>query len=906
VDWIESKAAATIDPGRVRVALIALKAAWRHDLPPLRDLIERFPVGEKSLLALFAVSPVSAEKLAHDPAGLVWLAQPEICASDRGPRRMRVDLELEKAPGFDPHFRALRRIKARELVRIALRDIARLSTLEQTTLELSHLAELCLHEVYTGWLAEFSRRWGAPKTDFTVLGMGKFGGQELNYSSDIDVIFLFGEDGMLNPNFSHQDFFTRLAEKIVATFSSADAGGALFRIDLRLRPEGASGPLVRSLESMENYYAGFGETWERMALIKACRVCGSEELAYEFSQHLQPFIFPRTLSSDLVDEISAIKARIERELVGHENLRRNVKLGYGGIREIEFVVQTLQLIHGARHAFLQERNTLRALRALQELNLVQRHDMETLASAYRFLRDVEHRLQIEHEQQTHTLPEQHDARTHIAAGLGFASLTTFEETLRAHTDGVRAIFDKVLRANRDSAEIAASDLSFFNDAPRAEKELAQLRRAGAGVHIAPRTGKLFAKLEPLLLAQLSRVADPDLALTRFVRYVERYGIRGTLFEMLVTHPRLLELLVRLFDASRFLTDIVLRRPQLIEELTRGDTLGKSYAVADYLAGLAQNEERLGWMDGVRVYRRAQILRIALRDILGFADLERVQSEYSALAEACVIFVQRELGLDDSLTAVAMGKFGGCELSYGCDLDVIFLGENVAGTAELIKAITARTNEGIVFPLDARLRPEGVAGLLTIPLDSYEAYFQNRAQLWEAQALTKSRPISGPLQNEFARWSRQTWRRFGACDDLFEKIRAMHARIVRERSSSQDLLEFKTGSGGLMELEFLTQALQMRHNVWEPNTPRALTLLGERSILPLETARELTAHYFFLRKIEAVIRRVENSSASTLPSSEFDQLILARRLGFAKAEEFFDSYRGARDSIHLAFELVLIR
>src|SRR5438067_3990687 len=433
MDWVEEKASQSTEPERIRLALTSLGAVWPAEFPPLRAVVEDFPAGEKNLLALFAASPISAEKMANDPGALLWLAQPEICNSERGPRRMQRDLDETKnanaSLGFDPQFRALRRVKNREMLRIALRDVARLSSLEQTTLELSHLAELCLNEVYCGWLAEYSRRWGAPKTDFAVLGMGKFGGQELNYSSDIDVIFLYGEDGFLNPNFTYQEFFTRLAEKIAETFSASHAAGPLFRIDLRLRPEGASGLLVRSLEAMENYYAGFGETWERMALIKARGVCGSDELAYEFSQRLQPFIYPRSLSPDLLEEISTIKARIERDIVGHAELQRNVKLGYGGIREIEFVAQTLQLIHGARHAFLHERSTLKSLRALEQLDLVQNEDMEILIAAYRFLRDVEHRLQIEREQQTHTLPEKREARARIAASLGFASLDLFEETL---------------------------------------------------------------------------------------------------------------------------------------------------------------------------------------------------------------------------------------------------------------------------------------------------------------------------------------------------------------------------------------------------------------------------------------------------------------------------------------------
>ena len=240
-------------------------------------------------------------------------------------------------------------------------------------------------------------------------GLGKLGGRELNHSSDIDVIFLYEDEGQVSPNFTYHEWFNQLGAKIIETFAAHDPDGALFRIDLRLRPEGTAGPLARSLESMENYYAGFGETWERLALIKARSIAGSRELAYEFLRQHQPFIFPRSPTPDVLEEIAGIKRRIERDIVGHENIGRDVKLGAGGIREIEFVVQALQLLHGARHAFLQETSTLKALPVLADLELLPRSEARVLENGYRFLRRVEHRLQIEAEQQTHTVPEDPEA-----------------------------------------------------------------------------------------------------------------------------------------------------------------------------------------------------------------------------------------------------------------------------------------------------------------------------------------------------------------------------------------------------------------------------------------------------------------------------------------------------------------
>src|SRR5438132_1460023 len=286
------------------------------------------------------------------------------------------------------------------MTRIAVRELANVASLEETTGELSQVAEICIRNVFEHWNMELRQQYGSPKAEFAILALGKLGGGELNHSSDVDLMFLYSQEGQLSSRFSYHEFFNRLGKKILETFSTRDSAGSLFRVDLRLRPEGSAGPLVRSLESMENYYGGFGETWERLALIKARGIAGSQELAYEFLRQHQPFIYPKSPTPDLLDEIASIKRRIERDVVGMDKLQRDIKLGRGGIREIEFVVQTLQFIHGARQAFLQESSTLKALRALAELELVPRSEILELDGAYRFLRRTEHRLQFEADQQS--------------------------------------------------------------------------------------------------------------------------------------------------------------------------------------------------------------------------------------------------------------------------------------------------------------------------------------------------------------------------------------------------------------------------------------------------------------------------------------------------------------------------
>src|SRR5712691_7582365 len=419
--WIGEKAAASLNRSQVETTLFQLSERWPPTAPPFADVVEQFPLGEAALLHLLAVSSICAARLTRSPEILLWLHQPEVCLSSRGYAEMFDELRIVAGDSFSAeNFAALRFWKGREMTRVALRELANVAPLEETTGELSQIAEICLRRVFEFWDAELRQRYGSPKAEFAILALGKLGGCELNHSSDVDLLFLYSEEGQLAPHISYHQFFNRLGNKILETFSPPHPAGSLFRADLRLRPEGSAGPLARSLESMENYYAGFGETWERIALIKARGIAGSRELAYDFLRLHQPFIYPKSATPDLLEEIANIKHRIERDVVGPEKLERDVKLGRGGIRDIEFIVQTLQLIHGARNPFLQESSMLKALHALRELDLLPHDEVLALDNAYRFLRRVEHRLQIEAEQQTHTLPDQPEALHHLARSLRFS------------------------------------------------------------------------------------------------------------------------------------------------------------------------------------------------------------------------------------------------------------------------------------------------------------------------------------------------------------------------------------------------------------------------------------------------------------------------------------------------------
>jgi glutamate-ammonia-ligase adenylyltransferase len=897
--WIRKKAATTLNPSQVETTLVQLNEQWPANAMSLAEVVQQFPLGEAALLHLLAVSSICAARLTRNPETLLWLAHPEVCLASRGRAEMLAEVHaLTSDSEVDNNFGALRFWKGREMTRVAVRELAAVAPLEETTGELSQIAEICLRRVFEFWDAELRQRYGSPKAEFAILALGKLGGGELNHSSDVDLLFLYSDEGQLTPHISYHQFFNRLGNKILETFSKPHPAGSLFRVDLRLRPEGSAGPLARSLESMENYYAGFGETWERIALIKARGITGSRELAYDFLRLHQPFIYPKSATPDLLDEIAKIKHRIERDVVGPEKLERDVKLGRGGIRDIEFIVQTLQLIHGARNPFLQEPSMLKALRALRELDLLPREDVLALDEAYRFLRRVEHRLQIEAEQQTHTVPDEPDPLSQLAHSLRFASAIDFTAALRNRMGSVRPIFQRIISGS--PVQPAKVTIEFFKDAKRAEKALRELERGATSFHVATRTREIFQRLRPILLDWMAKAADPDATLNQFLRFVESYGLRSLLFELLVTNPKLLELVVKTLDASRFAGDLLIRRPQLLEDITRDPTFDEPRSVEENLGRLDSLGASANNLDPIRAYRQRQLLRIILRDVLGLVQPAATFVELSDVAEACLVFVAKLLA-SEQLTIIALGKFGGRELSYGADLDVLFIGEDVRAAQNLMTAMAQPTAEGNIWALDARLRPEGEKGPVVCSLETYESYYATRAQLWEIQALTRARGITGPLKNEFMKVAKAAWRR--ACQDpnLFMKIDDMVQRIRRERGSGLDFLDLKTGAGGIIEAEFLVQALQMRANIWEQNWERAVDGLHQSGHLDKSDVAKLKKSYAFLRRCELVLRRYDNRSISTLPSDPDEERKFAIRLGYNEFDAFRRDYLTAREAIHTFYQ-----
>jgi [glutamine synthetase] adenylyltransferase / [glutamine synthetase]-adenylyl-L-tyrosine phosphorylase len=954
--------------------------------------------------ALFSGSQALSNWVAANPGELSALT-PELLKHARREAGLRRELDAMLAPLLETGdhanaFAAIRRFKQKEWLRIAARDLARLSNVTEIIQELSDLADVSLDAVLRLCRRQSVERFGQPwhqdasgrwqPTEFCVLGLGKLGGQELNYSSDVDVIFVYSEEGQVfkqppgkttttaGGQTNHQ-FFNRLAELFIAEVGRMTGEGMLYRIDLRLRPEGDAGPLARSMESYENYYAQWGQTWERMMLIKARCVAGDESLAGEFLEMTQPFRYPRSLGEGVLREVAAMKDRIENEVVKAGELDRNVKLGRGGIREIEFTAQTLQLLHAGRLPFLQGAQTLPALEKLAQYDLLGRDEARLLAEAYCFLRDVEHRLQMEDNQQTHTIPMAPAARRRLAALMGFDELADFEAARQKHTGAVRRVYDKLLKADSPEpgamlpAEFEGSEAEWkkilaehsFKNIEHSLRLLREFAQGPGYGHVSSRTMELALQLLPKMFAlcptneapvgggktgrpvsgnpERKVLSDPDRVLTRLDTFISSYGARATLFETWNSNPSLFELLLLLFDRSEFLAETAIHTPDLVDDLVLSGRLRQRKSALEILGdlrhGRADADQRL-WL---RRYHQAELMRIGLRDILGLADFEQNLAELSALADACLqyaleVVLRRHKLKKSPLVIIGLGKLGGAEINYGSDLDIIFVTGAKAKdlpklqqlAIDVMDLVSGRTEMGAVFITDARLRPDGEKGLLVNTLEAYEEYYRRRAQLWEMQAISRTRPVAGDLDlgerfQEMVKVLTDFTPENVAADFKLGKgasvrtglaayqpgwrrqIQQMRQRIEKERTpAGQDALAIKTGAGGLMDAEFLAQMFCLAHGWQEPNTLRALERARTTDVLEQADAEQLIGNYRRLRRLEGILRRWSFEGETVLPDEEAPYYRVAVRCGFATAVEFRTALAKWRAAIRAVYNKVFAK
>lgn len=944
--------------------------------------LKTFPAADsEALIRLLGASPFLSDYLIQQGKGwrelflrLIKIDQKSVANHLTGLAPL-----LKKDLSIDDFLTALRLHKKREYLRIGARDLSPNVSVEETMREITALADASLEAAYRFCRREVEKDYGAlmlpnggGKNRFVILGMGKLGGEELNFSSDIDLLYLYegeenesegGGKGRKTP----REFFTALAERITGVMAKVTEEGFVFRTDLRLRPMGRSGPLVQSIDSALLYYESWGQCWERAALIKTRPVAGDKELGARFLKEVEPFIYRRYLDFTTVEELRLMKVRIEQELLAPRQQERNVKLGHGGIREIEFFTQALQLVNGGYEPRLRQHGTLGALSSLASHGYIPAHEKKILGAAYCFLRDVEHKIQMVQEGHTHSIPDNEEEELALARRLGYSrqkgatERRLFWRDYRKYTGAVRRAFDRLFYSAQkeiasegsggwqqiwdglDEEERIVENLEGlgFSEPERAYRNLLAVRNGEPFAPPSPRRLKALRSLGPALMAEIVKSGSPDQTLFNLAEFSHRVGGRTGFLTLLAENPKTMRLLISLFASSQFLTDLFLKRPELLDSLIRVDLtrLGKNRdeQFRELVAALAEVGDLESKLNTLRRYRVEEFIRIGLHDLGGALEIEEVVEQLSSLADACLECASR-LAAEETekiygklprgrFAILGMGKLGGKEIDYISDLDLIFIydapeeAKSDGGTSgglsahdyfvklgqRLITILSAPTEDGVLYKIDMRLRPSGRFGPLVCSLEAFRGYHQTSSLLWERQALIKGRRVAGDrglaeqaerIAEAFAYTSK------GLTREEIAEIHHLRTRMELELAR-EDLSQFnlKKGLGGLIDIEFLAQMLQLRYGFRHPKlrqrgTLAALGALRDHKILNQSDYRLLSEGYLFLRRLDHRLRLERGQSLDVL-EREADRL-----QGIAQAMGYKASSRARKNGKKSEGELLL--
>ncbi|HSZ23955.1 MAG TPA: bifunctional [glutamate--ammonia ligase]-adenylyl-L-tyrosine phosphorylase/[glutamate--ammonia-ligase] adenylyltransferase [Candidatus Sulfotelmatobacter sp.] len=844
---------------------------------------------------------------------------------------MRAKRDPIDAPDRQAAAAELGRFMRRMMVQVAIADLLDRLSVGETAQAMSELADECIRtalDLATRFLGERARAVGR----FCILAMGKLGGRELNLSSDVDLIYLHESSG--SPDSSQAA--ARLGEWFTEILSAR-----CFRIDLRLRPGGRSAPLVTPIEGATDYYENLGEPWERAALLRARPVAGDREIGFRLRIELNHFVFRSYLDFDTLRQLRAMKHQIEAELKTPAMIERNIKLGRGGIRELEFIVQALTLIYGGRDPRLRIEQTVAALEKLDSLGYLPSKRTRELADAYLFLRDVEHKLQVVAGLQTHVMPADEDGMRALAARMGFGklqgALAKFSAQLKSHRALVELQFRETLAGGNEestrwvsaSAELAwnaALDPDYstrylreldFARAEESARHLELLARGPSHAPTSPRRRELLERLGPMVMDEISRLPDPDLALMNLAEFIAAVGARTSFLALLEQHPATRRILLRLFASSAYLSTIFIRHPDMLDTLVRSDlaaTRRSPSELRDELAGLiAASPDFESKLDALRAFQHQEFLRIAIADLAGDLELFDVERELTTLAETVLdeamilarIQTQARFAIPATmrLCAIALGRLGAGEMSYNSDLDLIFVYDDraeVAGgsreiasriTQKLIAILESRTREGYAYKLDLRLRPSGNAGPLVTSLAGFREYHRQSSAVWERQALVRARVITG--DRELGREVEAARQEFvygrGLTAAEVGEIAAMRHRMEMEiGAEDKTRLNIKQGHGGLVDVEFLAQMMALSHGQLHPelrvrNTMGLLEALDGLRLMSAADASVLEDDYRFLSRLENRLRIESDQPSWAIPTSAAGLRPLARRMGFEDAD-----------------------
>ena len=841
-----------------------------------------------SLPQVLAGSDYIGRSLARTPGLFASLVGPDSVLEPRSTGQIETHCAaLRRHAADSQHIGTTLRVWRRaELVRIGWRDLAGWATLEEVVETLSTVADHAVSVALACAHYQVAQRHGEPigsisgkPVRLVVLALGKLGGRELNFSSDIDLVLTYAEAGNTQSEkpISNHEFFIKVGQHLVSLLETFTEEGFVFRIDLRLRPNGASGPLALSFDAMDHYYTTHGRDWERYALIKTRALNlpgGHSDLLLEI---LRPFIYRKYLDFGAFDAIRDMKRMIEKALHTDDRLD-DLKLGRGGIREIEFIVQSYQLIRGGREPQLQTYRLWQAMQALVELGIMEKPDAEALHLAYGFLRRTEHRLQMIDDQQTHQLPKDDLHRLRVASAMGYPDWTRFHTQLCTHTEAVHECFQKVFApepdADNETAELADLWLGHL-ERPSAERllqrvgymeprrllNLCQNLRGSAFYTAFSTSGRTrMDRLMPLAIQACAQQSDQLTAFARLVGVIESIGRRAAYLSLLSENALALSQLVNLISQSSWIAHWSGRHPVMLDELLNPIGQEISHDRATLATELrrrmetapANDLERA--MDLLREFRHAQTLHIAAADSADLLSFESVSTALSSLAEATLEesmnvarhSLGRKVNLDSvDLGVIAYGKLGSQELGYNSDLDIVFLYQsdatNSAGTdttphhcgrviQRLIHILTTRTAAGNLYQTDLQLRPSGRAGTVVSSLSAFESYQMAHAWTWEHQALVRARLVVGSpaLRKAFEQVRRRILCQPRNPTELRDAVVSMRERIIRTRSTStDDAFDFKLGRGGLVDIEFIVQFLMLR---WAGEYPQLINSRRTQTIL----------------------------------------------------------------------------
>ena len=812
---------------------------------------------------------------------------------------------LSECQSEEELHRILRRFRLQQMVNIAVADLVLDISLEQSLDRLSLLAD-ALIQSSLAWLTIFCQnKWGTPTNiagdiqPLLVYGMGKLGGYELNFSSDIDLIFVYphsGETQGHRRSIENQQFFTRLAQKLITSLHQHTADGFVYRVDMRLRPFGESGPLVLTFSAMEDYYQEQGRDWERYAMLKA-RVIpplnGDDSYHQQLSKLLRPFVYRRYIDFSVIDSLRRMKMMISQE-VRRKQLVNNIKLGAGGIREIEFIVQVFQLIRGGRVKALQQRRLLTVLPELVNSGELQEDSKLVLENAYCFLRRVENIIQALADKQTQTLPDNDLDKQRILHVLQFTSWQDFCLTLEKHMHDVHEKFEQLIGIESPNHQVQDEHwTTLWHSRWSDEESIAWLEQDQDGneeTHwnsediwrllsdfrddvskrsIGKRGREVLDKLLPLLICHIQQAKQAEFVLDRVLHVFKKIVTRTAYLELLFENEGALKQLIHLCQASRWVTDYIAKSPILLDELIDPRLLHNPTKITAYGHELRESMLRIpeedleAQMDGFRLFKQAQQLRIAAADISGVLSVEQVSKHLTALAQAIIAEVinigwqqvvgrfgvpksianslsngknlNQSLLQDKGIAVIAYGKMGGNELSYGSDLDLVFVhnspqGDVTTGLTNGDKSVPAsqfymklaqrimhifntRMSSGILYELDMRLRPSGNSGVLVGHINTFEQYQQEEAWTWEHQALVRARIVYGNrvIEQRFSEIRQQILSQTRVIEKLKDDVSKMREKMRNHLDkSTNELVDIKQGVGGLVDIEFLAQYLVLAY------------------------------------------------------------------------------------------------